>query len=429
MKFLSRFKTKVILTEFGIIIIGLALILTILGYLFQSNLIYLIAAGLLSLVITDLIFSIFAVRGIRIMRFCPGHASRGKEFTIKLRIENTCSTKYLLQIIDGSFAENLPGKKLPPITKLPQRQHVLQSYSEVLKARGIYILKECLIQSLFPLGIWKAQKKYPLFSQIVVYPEFFEASRFSVSYRGIRTEFANTTSDRPGTGGDFFDIREYQPGDSLKHIHWRATARVRKLMVKQLERYTLSNLSVILDSSADLILGLGEESNFEYAIKTAATIANRGLSTRYHVKFIYYDQISNEIKSIRAYEVMTPILNVLARIQPSENINIEKLIEESETKIEKESVAVFLLLTLNKEATARIIALTQKGIECVLVLFDPRSFAATIDPKVAEFYKVFSELMTQQASYLTGKGIRIYMITQGDSIPQVLSRPYMFVNI
>ncbi len=363
------------------------------------------------------------------MRFCPGHASREKEFTIKLRIENTGSTKYLIQIIDGIFAENLPGEKLPPITKLPRGQHVLQSYSKVLKARGIYTLRECFIQSPFPLGIWKVEKKYPLFSQIVVYPEFFEAPQFSVSYRGMRTEFANTTSNRAGTGGDFFDIREYQPGDNLKHIHWRATARVRKLMVKQLERYTLSNLSVILDNSAELILGLGEESNFEYAIKTAATIVNRGLSTRYHVKFIYYDHINDKIKSIKAYGIMTSILDVLARIQPSENINIKKLIEESEPEIEKESVAVFLLLTLSKEATARIIALTQKGIECVLVLFNPRSFAAMVDPKVAEFYKIFSELMAQQASYLTGKGIRIYMINQGDSIPQALSRPYMFVNI
>jgi uncharacterized protein (DUF58 family) len=429
MKLQFQFKIRFVLTKFGIILLSISFILGVLGYLFQSNLIYLITAGLLSLILVDLIFSIFTVRGVRIMRFCPGHASRGKEFTIKLRIENISATKYLLRIVDGSFAENLPGERLALIPKLARGEHIFQSYKKTIKARGIHTIKNCSIESTFPLGIWKAQRRYPLYSEMIVYPEFFEAPQFSVSYRGIRTEFANTTSNRPGTGGDFFDIREYQPGDSLKHIHWRATARARKLMVKQLEKYTLSNLSIILDNSAELILGLGEESNFEYAIKTAATIANRALSTRYHVKFIYYDHLSNEIQSIKAYGLMTPILDILARIEPSENINIKKLIDEAENEIEKESVAVFLLLTLSKEATARIVALTQRGIECVLVLFNPRSFASVVDPKVAEFYKIFSELMAQEAYYLSGRGIRIYMINQGESIPQALSRPYMLVNI
>ncbi|RKY35143.1 MAG: hypothetical protein DRP73_04905, partial [Candidatus Omnitrophota bacterium] len=411
------------------ILIFFSLILAIVGYLFQSNLIYLLSSGLISLVVVDFIFSIFAVRGVRIMRFCPGHASRGKEFTIKLRIESKSSTRYLLQITDGSFAPNLPGEKLPLISKLAQGQHIFQSYKKTIKARGIHTINNCVVESLFPLGIWKAQKTYPLRSEIIVYPEFFEAPQFNISYRGIRTEFANTTSSRPGTGGDFFDIREYQPGDSLKHIHWRATARAGKLMVKQLEKYTLSNLSIILDNSKELILGLGEESNFEYAIKTAATIANRALSTRYHVKFIYYDHLSNQIKSLKAYGIMTPILDILARIEPSENISIEKLIDKAEGEIDKESVAVFLLLTLSKEATSRIVTLTQKGIECVLILFNPRSFAAVIDPKVAKFYRIFSELMAQEAYFLSGKGIRIYMVNQGESISQALSRPYMLVNI
>ena len=251
--------------------------------------------------------------------------------------------------------------------------------------------------------------------------------QFAVSFKGIRSEFANTSSNRPGTGGNFLQIREYQYGDNLKNIHWRATARTGTLMVKELEKFTLSNLSIILDSSASLVLGLQEESNFEYAIKTVATIANKALSTRYHVKFIYYDQIKRKIQFTKAYGRMTPILNSLSKIDTTDAIKVKDLIDASVPEIERESTAVFILLSLTSDVTQRIISLANQGIESVIVIFDPRSFAAVLDQKIGNFYGVFSQLMSTEASYLTGEGIRVYLIKQGDHIPEALSRPHMFV--
>jgi uncharacterized protein (DUF58 family) len=286
-----------------------------------------------------------------------------------------------------------------------------------------------IIESSFPFGLCSIERYIPLISEVIVYPEFYEAPGFAITYKGVKAEFANTTSSLPGTGGDFFQIREYQPGDNLKHIHWRATARTGKLMVKQLEKFTLSNFSIILDNSTGLILGLGEESNFEYAIKTAATIANRALSARYHVKLIFYDEGKKKIRSVKAYGRLGSILDELARLQCSDEIKLEELVEKAIPEIEEESVAVFLLLTLTKEATQKILSLTKAGVECVLILFNPRSFAAVVDKKIAEFYSIFSELMNRAAFYLKGSGMRIYMINQGESIPMALSSPYAFIGV
>ena len=105
------------------------------------------------------------------------------------------------------------------------------------------------------------------------------------------------------------------------------------------------------------------------------------------------------------------------------------MVEKAIPEIEEESVAVFLLLTLNKETMQKILNLTKVGVECVLILFNPRSFAAVVDKKIAEFYSIFSELMNQAAFYLKGSGMRIYMINQGESIPMALSNPYAFIGV
>ena len=428
MKFRYLSNNNIHLTESGFFALSISLILLVLSFIFQTNLLYLVSAGILALIVTDLIFSFFCFKGIKLYRFCPTHVLKSKDFTVRVKIENRTFSKFLIKVQDGNFSQNLPGEKLPLVTKLGKSESATLKYTKQIKFRGVYYVNDIKLSTDFPLGFWKIEKTYPLKSKIIVYPEFYEAPQFVTTFKGIKTEFANTTSNIPGLGGNFYEIREFQPGDSLKYIHWRATARKGKLMVKQLEKFTLSNLSIIFDNSSTLVLGLGEESNLEYAIKTAGTIANRALSSRYHVKFIYYNENKGQVEFLKAYGRMGPILNTLAGIKISENIKSEQLINKALPEIEKESVAVFILLSLTEKTTRKIISLNESGIECVLVVFNPQSFAAVLDQRVGNFYSAFSELMNKEVSYFSGKGIRVYMVNQGDSIPQALGRPYMFIK-
>jgi uncharacterized protein (DUF58 family) len=417
-----------VLTTFGSYVLVLALFLTFAGFIIQSNLIYLVASGLWGLIITDFLISFISLKDLKVMRFAPTHAVRDEDFKVRIRLENRGCAKYLIKLTDSSFTENIPGVELPVVPSLERGEVVELDYIMRIKARGVYNLRHVKAQSGFPLGIWKRIIKFGSWSKITMYPEFYEVPQFAVSYMGMRSEFANTSSSRPGMGGNFLQIREYQYGDSLKNIHWRATARTGSLMVKELEKFTLSNLSIVLDSSSNMILGLLEESNFEYAVKAAATIANKALSTRYHVKLIYYDQSKKRIDFKKAYGRMTPILNVLSKIEPTANINLTDLTDTAIAEIEKESVAVFILLSLNSDITKKVMQLAQQGIDSVIVLFDPRSFAAVLDKKIGDFYNIFSDLMSKEVSYLAGAGMRVYMVKHGDSIPNALSRPHIFLS-
>ena len=60
-------------------------------------------------------------------------------------------------------------------------------------------------------------------------------------------------SSFPGTGLVFSDLKEYQPGDEVKHIHWKATARTGKVFVKTYQEDRRINLIFIIDSSASTV--------------------------------------------------------------------------------------------------------------------------------------------------------------------------------
>ena len=72
----------------------------------------------------------------------------------------------------------------------------------------------------------------------------------------------------------FHALREYQPGDDLRHVHWKSTARVGELMVRQYEETRRSHFVVALSASPDEYRTPDE---FELAISVAGSIGLRAL--------------------------------------------------------------------------------------------------------------------------------------------------------
>lgn len=72
----------------------------------------------------------------------------------------------------------------------------------------------------------------------------------------------------------FHALREYQPGDDLRHVHWKSTARVGTLMVRQYEETRRSHFIVALSTSPDEYRSPDE---LELAISVAGSIGLRAI--------------------------------------------------------------------------------------------------------------------------------------------------------
>ena len=72
-------------------------------------------------------------------------------------------------------------------------------------------------------------------------------------------------------------LRNYVAGDSLKRIHWRASAHVDNLIVRQLETATSRDWWIFVDLDNISQAGIGDHSTLELSIVLAASLALRGL--------------------------------------------------------------------------------------------------------------------------------------------------------
>jgi hypothetical protein len=72
----------------------------------------------------------------------------------------------------------------------------------------------------------------------------------------------------------FHALREYVPGDDLRHVHWRSSAKAGELLVRQYHETRRGHVTVLLDGARSSYPRLRD---FELAVSVATSIALRGL--------------------------------------------------------------------------------------------------------------------------------------------------------
>lgn len=123
-----------------------------------------------------------------------------------------------------------------------------------------------------PLGILRRSEPRTERSEIFVHPRTVSVP--STSAGMIRDLEGNPTTDIVDSDISFHAIREYAPGDSPRHIHWKSTAKTGQLMVRQYEETRRSRLALVVSRRAD---EFADDDEFELAVSAAASLSVRAL--------------------------------------------------------------------------------------------------------------------------------------------------------
>jgi uncharacterized protein (DUF58 family) len=132
--------------------------------------------------------------------------------------------------------------------------------------------------SIFP---WRREKKAtgPVRDQELFDEEFQRKLEYLalVSRRVFAGRLrAERRTKKSGTGVEFADYREYQPGDDFRYLDWNVYQRFDRLLVRLFEEEEDLAIYFILDTSSSM--GFGESKKFAYAKKVCAALAYVGLA-------------------------------------------------------------------------------------------------------------------------------------------------------
>ena len=139
--------------------------------------------------------------------------------------------------------------------------------------RGYYRLGSLTVTSGDIFGFYPRWRQFASADHVTVYPRIYPIENLEVpslypmgEARTRRRIFQDPT--RP------IGLRDYRPQDSLKHIHWKASARRQELQVKVFEPTTTLKVSLFLAGDGYPTEGPRSEDEFELAVSTAASIAH-----------------------------------------------------------------------------------------------------------------------------------------------------------
>lgn len=109
--------------------------------------------------------------------------------------------------------------------------------------RGPIAAERLALESSDPLGLFRSRRVMPSEALTVALPLFTSLSE-RVRVREIESQL---TVVRAGHGTDLYGVREYRPGDPLRRIHWKTSARRGELVVREFEPPGLRVLGLLLD--------------------------------------------------------------------------------------------------------------------------------------------------------------------------------------
>jgi len=109
--------------------------------------------------------------------------------------------------------------------------------------RGAIVANDWVLESSDPLGFFRFRRKGANGEIGLVLPRFA-----SLSTRPQARELeASVSAPQSGSGMELFGVREYRPGDPLRRIHWRSSARLGELVVREYEPPGVQTMGIFCD--------------------------------------------------------------------------------------------------------------------------------------------------------------------------------------
>jgi len=257
----------------GIILVALAALNT------GNNLLFLILASLIASILMSGILSSVTLAGVELRLQLPEHIFAGQlvRASVELQNEKVTLPSISLRVEGATKKGSAPAAAIlkTPVyfPYLARHETVKQSVPLLFPKRGAYLQEAFRIVTRFPFGFLEKARRLDLATEALVYPSIEDSAEFIEVRPGIQGAMESFTK---GRGQDLYALRDYQPNDSARLVHWKASARLGSLMVREFAREDDCNVLLVLDAHSDAAkpgASPAEKARFERAVTLCAAIA------------------------------------------------------------------------------------------------------------------------------------------------------------
>ncbi|MCG7415254.1 DUF58 domain-containing protein [Microbacterium aurum] len=164
------------------------------------------------------------------------------------------------------------GRGVFQVPRLAPAQEHEEVFAIPTSRRGVLSVGPVSVRRGDPLGLFERTNDRRQAVDLYVHPRTTSLDGLSLGH--LRDLEGLPAQHLSRDDVSFHALREYQPGDDLRHVHWKSTARVGEVMVRQYEETRRSHFVVGLSTHPD---EYRDPEEFEVAISAAASVGLRAL--------------------------------------------------------------------------------------------------------------------------------------------------------
>ncbi len=343
-----------------------------------------------------------SLRHIACTREVAPRAFLGERMSVTLRVRN----QGLLPLVWLRIHESIPVQLKAPnffqrvLSLLPYEETAL-SYDLDCRRRGYYLLGPLVLNSGDLFGMGAYERRVADTDAILVYPRIVPLVSLGLP---AQTPFGEVPAKQRvfEDPSRMIGVRDYQSGDSLRHVHWKTTAATGRLQVKRFEPAISIEAQIFLNLNRDEYTPARSASAPELAIVTAASIANYLIEKRQTVGLccngldpLVEDMAMIHTQPHKGREQLVRILDTLARVQVSNHLAFVDVLRQASLHLTWGGTAIIITGHADDALFENMLLMKRSGYHVVLILLDPRSPFIGIQQRAQEVgiraYQVWQE--------------------------------------
>ncbi len=227
--------------------------------------VWIVDAAILAIAMLDM-FMVIRAKNFSCTRKTLRVASQGKKQEVEIKLTNLSRRSCFLEVKDD-LPESFNAQPAKFETEIDGLSKTGFTYDFVCNQRGQSTL-ECvhlLVHS--PLRFWRAFYQVPFESTVNVYPDMKQIAEYDLLARTNRLSLLGMRRSRKiGQDNEFERLRDYSQDDNYRHMDWHATARRRKLTVRDFQANQSQRIIFMVDCGRMMTGTAGDISLLDHSL-------------------------------------------------------------------------------------------------------------------------------------------------------------------
>jgi uncharacterized protein (DUF58 family) len=244
-------------------------------------------------------------------RALPGRFAIGVEQLVTLTLRNRASMPVRLVCYDG-IPGDAESRELPWRGRIGKGGYTRVEYPVTINERGMKEFAPAHVRLFSPLGFWTKQCRVGEWQSTRVYPDYEPVLRYALLAMDNRAEqMGIVKKNRRGMSREFHQLRDYQLGDMLSQVDWKATSKRLSLVSREYQEQRDQTVILAVDCGRRMRALDGGVPQFDHCLNAMLLLAYTALRQGDHVGILGVGGSGRWLAPVKGVPSMTTILNHL----------------------------------------------------------------------------------------------------------------------